>query len=77
MSRAASYSVTTGTTTVEYGGSYEYIGVWLSGSNSFQYVEASVEGQPGYFAVVAFNSAGEGPRSARVCAVALGAGGSC
>ncbi len=76
MTRSASYSIATGATTVEYGGTYEFIGIWSYSPNSFEYVEV-VNGQPGYFVVAAFNSAGEGPRRGPVCAVPLGSSGTC
>jgi hypothetical protein len=63
---AASVMVATGATTIEFGGSYEYIQIWPPASNSYEYVEASI-GSPGYFRVAAFNAAGTGPRSAVVC----------
>ena len=76
MTRAASFSLATGHTTVEFGGSYESIQIWSPSPNTFEYVEA-VDGQPGYFVVVAFNSAGEGPRQGTVCAVPMAQPGSC
>ena len=76
MTRSASYSIATGATTVEYSGTYEFIGIWSYSPNSFEYVEV-VDGQPGYFVVAAFNSAGEGPRQGTVCAVPLGSSGTC
>lgn len=76
MTHAASYSVATGSTTVEFGGTYEFIQIWSPSPNTFEYVEA-VDGQPGYFVVAAFNSAGEGPLQGTVCAVPMAQSGTC
>lgn len=76
MTRGASYSLATGSTTVEFAGAYEFIQIWAPSASTFEYVEA-VDGQPGYFVVVAFNSAGEGPRAGAVCAVPTGSSGTC
>jgi hypothetical protein len=76
FTRAASVNAATGATTIEFGGSYEYISIWPPSSSSFEYVEV-VPGGPAYFQVAAFNSAGEGPRSTVVCAVPYAQEGSC
>lgn len=76
MTRSASYVIATGSTTVQYGGSYEFIQIWSPSSNAFEYVE-SVDGQPGYFVVAAFNSAGEDPLQGTVCAVPMASSVTC
>lgn len=66
FSRAASVTVSTGSTTVELGIPYENIQIWQPSATSFEYVE-SVDGSRAYFRVAAFNSAGAGEKSAVVC----------
>jgi hypothetical protein len=67
--RAAGYTVATGATKIYYGGSYEYIHIWMY-SRGLEYTEASIG--PGCFRVAAFNDAGTGPKSGVVCAEPLG-----
>lgn len=76
MRRSASFIISAGSTTVEFGGAYESIVIWSPSTNTFEYVEV-VDGQPGYFVVAAFNAAGEGPLQGTVCAVPTGSSGSC
>ncbi len=72
---AARYDVASGEATVEYTGTYEYIGIH-STDQGLQYVEA-VRGQLGYFQVVAYNDDGEGPPSAVLCGEPMAQGYTC
>jgi len=65
----ASVIVATNATTIEYGGSYEYIQIWPRASDMYDYVDVT-EGYVNYYRVAAFNAAGTGPRSPVVCASA-------
>lgn len=64
---SASFDVTSGTTSVELAGDYEYIGFWMPSPDSVTYVEVAFPGGPTYFRVAAVNDGGEGPPSSVVC----------
>ncbi len=66
---AARFDVATGTSTTEYVGPHEYVGISPYSPGGFTYVEA-VSGTPAYLMVVAYNDGGDGPGSAAVCAAA-------
>ena len=67
FARSASFDVATSRTTIEAEFPYEYIGIYPSWPQRFEYVDAVPVVGPAYFKVTAFSSGGEGAPSTVVC----------
>jgi hypothetical protein len=72
FARSASFDVATGRTTIEAEFPYEYIGIYPSWPQRFEYVDAVPVDGPAYFKVTAFNSGGESAPTAVVCGTPFG-----